>query len=424
MEKYHGKNAKNKKKSKVKAVEETVREEIPREEVRVPEEKKELKFDLYEKVSHGPVKTGDTPKEAAPAEPVITPFVSPAAEKPAEPEMPYEPELEEPEFAEPEFDKPEPVSPAAEEPSYPSGISRFPKDETVIPKEEEFKAEPESDVKIEEDINEYRRNIAAIAVPIVGKDADLGIDDTNDITLTAHDDEPVKTEKATDLKAETAEEPVPELPEEEPELSPREARKAEKERLKAEKEQLKADKKKEKEDKKAGKKKVSRTAKTWIISLIVIALVIAFLLIFVFEIVSVEGHSMEPTLNGGEKVIVDKVSRYFEYPERGQIVITKYDGYDGYYIKRVIAYPGEWVEVYDNTIYLNGEPLEEPYSASGEISDMELQQVPEGCYFLVGDNRTQSLDSRQDTIGCVKQENLIGNAWAVIWPFDNIHMIK
>lgn len=419
MEKYHGKNAKNKKKSKVKAVEETVREEIPREEIKVPEEKKELKFDLYEKVSHGPVQTGDAPEKAAPAEPVITPFVSPAEEKPAEPELP-----DEPEFEEPEFTTPEPAAPNKEEPAYPSGISRFPTDESVIPEEEEFKAEPESDVKIEEDINEYRRNVAAIAVPIVGKDADLGIDDTNDITLTAHDDEPVKTEKATDLKAETAEEPSLDLPDEEPELSPREARKAEKERLKAEKEQLKADKKKEKEDRKAGKKKVSRTAKTWIIALIVIALVIAFLLIFVFEIVSVEGHSMEPTLNGGEKVVVDKVSRYFEYPERGQIVITKYDGYDGYYIKRVIAYPGEWVEVYDNTIYLNGEPLDEPYSASGEISDMELQQVPEGCYFLVGDNRTQSLDSRQDTIGCVKQENLIGNAWAVIWPFDNIHMIK
>ena len=155
-----------------------------------------------------------------------------------------------------------------------------------------------------------------------------------------------------------------------------------------------------------------------------IALVIAFLLIFVFEIVSVEGHSMEPTLNGGEKVIVDKVSRYFEYPSRGTIVITKYDGYDGYYIKRVIAYPGEWVEVYNNTIYLNGEPLEEPYTSEGEISDMELTQVPEGCYFLVGDNRTQSLDSRQETIGCVPQENLIGNAWAVIWPFDNIHFVK
>ncbi len=419
MEKYHGKNAKNRKKSKVKAVEETVREEIPREEIKVPEEKKELKFDLYEKVSHGPVQAGDATEKTAPAEPVITPFVSPAAEKPAEPELP-----DEPEFEEPEFTTPEQAAPAQEEPAYPSGISRFPTDESVIPEEEEFTAEPESDVKIEEDINEYRRNVAAIAVPIVGKDADLGIDDTNDITLTAHDDEPVKAEKATDLKAETAEEPSLDLPDEEPEMSPREARKAEKERLKAEKEQLKADKKKEKEDKKAGKKKVSRTAKTWIISLIVIALVIAFLLIFVFEIVSVEGHSMEPTLNGGEKVVVDKVSRYFEYPERGQIVITKYDGYDGYYIKRVIAYPGEWVEVYDNTIYLNGEPLDEPYSASGEISDMELQQVPEGCYFLVGDNRTQSLDSRQDTIGCVKQENLIGNAWAVIWPFDNIHFVK
>ena len=172
-------------------------------------------------------------------------------------------------------------------------------------------------------------------------------------------------------------------------------------------------------------KKLSKTAKAWLITIFCAVAAVCIMLIFIFEIVSAEGVSMQPTVNGGEKIIADKFSRYFEFPERGQVVVTTYDGYDGYYIKRVIAFPGEWVEIYQNTVYINGEPLSEPYLESGQqYDDMELMQVPEDCVFLLGDNRAQSLDSRMGTIGCVNENNIVGNAWCVIWPFDAIRIIE
>jgi len=180
----------------------------------------------------------------------------------------------------------------------------------------------------------------------------------------------------------------------------------------------------EETEQKEPKKKISKTAKAWIISIVCVAVAIAAMLLFVFEIVTVDGFSMQPTLNGGEKVIVEKVSRYTEFPQRGQIVATKYDGYDGYYIKRVIAYPGEWVEIYDNTVYINGEELNEDYIPSGTAYDnMELIQIPEDHVFVLGDNRAMSLDSRQDTIGFIHESNILGNAWCVIWPFEDIRII-
>ena len=166
----------------------------------------------------------------------------------------------------------------------------------------------------------------------------------------------------------------------------------------------------------------------WFLWVRTIAIVIAVMIaayFFAFEIAVVDGPSMEPTLQAGQRILVNKVSRYFEFPARGEVVVTRFPNYDGLYVKRLIAYPGEWVEIYDNQVYLNGEVLGEKYLPAGqEYEDMELTQVPEGCVFVLGDNRGFAFESRAQSIGCIDADLLVGTAYAVVWPFDQMHSIK
>lgn len=169
----------------------------------------------------------------------------------------------------------------------------------------------------------------------------------------------------------------------------------------------------------------SRIVWGWIIS-IAAAVAIAFIVrAFFFEIIVVEGDSMRPTLETDEKLAVEKVSRYFGLPERGDIIIVHYPDMEGTYVKRAIALPGETVEVKDSTVYVNGEPLDEPYINSAEAYvDMSPVVVPQDTVFVMGDNRAHSLDSRTGYIGPIAHSEIVGHAMAVIWPFDNIHSVQ
>ncbi len=169
------------------------------------------------------------------------------------------------------------------------------------------------------------------------------------------------------------------------------------------------------------KEKKSSAAKGWVVTILLAIIISLALRIFVLEIVMVDGDSMTPTLNSDQRVVVDKVSRYFSLPQRGQIVVTKYPDMSGYYVKRLVGLPGDIIEIKRNIIYVNGSPLQENYLPAGQqIADMGQTTVPVGTIFVVGDNRSVSLDSRSPLVGPVLLDNYLGNAFLVIWPLDEI----
>lgn len=129
----------------------------------------------------------------------------------------------------------------------------------------------------------------------------------------------------------------------------------------------------------------------------------------------ISGNSMSPTLHDGDLVLIKKA---FIHPERSDIILVRDpNGYN--IIKRVIAIPGESIEIINGMVYINNQPLKESYSA-GESLDIPKTTVPDGHYFVIGDNRTpgESLDSRDENIGPIREEHVIGNALLSLFPFN------
>jgi signal peptidase I len=152
----------------------------------------------------------------------------------------------------------------------------------------------------------------------------------------------------------------------------------------------------------------------------VIAIIAAFLIItFVFETVSVDGHSMNPTLHNKDRLIVEKVSYYFRPPEPGDIVVIKYPANPSEkFIKRVIAVGGEKVKIENNKVYINGIPKNEPYILEPTMQDFKEVTVPKNTIFVLGDNRNNSRDSRYPDVGFVDYKMVVGRAVLRIYPFS------
>jgi signal peptidase I len=146
--------------------------------------------------------------------------------------------------------------------------------------------------------------------------------------------------------------------------------------------------------------------------LVAIAFLVVNALIGRFRI---EQVSMQPNLHEGEYVIVDKVSYAFRQPERGEIIVLK-NAHPGQpdLIKRVIGLPGETIEVRGGQAYINGQPLTEPYIAQPMASDSPPTQLQDGQYFVMGDNRNNSEDSRR--FGARPAGDIVGRAWIIYWP--------
>lgn len=162
-------------------------------------------------------------------------------------------------------------------------------------------------------------------------------------------------------------------------------------------------------------------------------LILVFVLVlapnYLVEKYLVDGTSMENSLHDGEQVLIEKVSRYFKGPERFDIVVfTKNHGtYTKTYIKRVIGLPGETVQIMDNRIFINGEELSEefgkdPMDSAGIASEPVV--LGENEYFVLGDNRKVSADSREKSIGTVKKEELEGVVFLRIAPFSAFGKVK
>ena len=163
---------------------------------------------------------------------------------------------------------------------------------------------------------------------------------------------------------------------------------------------------------------------------IAVALVITFLLIkYVGQRTVVDGQSMEPTLYNNDNLIVDKISYRFKDPERFDIIVFPYQYKDDtYYIKRIIGLPGETVQIdTEGNIYLDGEILEESYGKE-IIKDPVLAAQPitlgDDEYFVLGDNRNHSGDSRFADVGNVKRSQIIGRAFFRMWPISSMGLIK
>lgn len=168
----------------------------------------------------------------------------------------------------------------------------------------------------------------------------------------------------------------------------------------------------------------SSAAAGWIITILLAVVLSLALRIFIVEIVMVDGDSMQPTLLSDQRVVVDKISRYINFPERGEIVVAEYPDMPGYYVKRLIALPGDTVSIRNNTVFVNGSQVDESYlNADQSIADMPQKTVPINTIFLMGDNRLVSLDSRSPLVGPVSIKNLLGKALLVIWPLDQIHAL-
>ena len=148
---------------------------------------------------------------------------------------------------------------------------------------------------------------------------------------------------------------------------------------------------------------------------------------FVGQLTVVNGVSMQPTLSDGDNLIVDKLSYRFHDPDRFDIIVFPQE--DGrYFIKRIIGLPGENVRIdEDGFIYINGEKLQESYGKEVMLDPGLAKdgiQLGADEYFVLGDNRNDSMDSRMAEVGPIAGERIIGRAWLRIYPFDQIGFLK
>ena len=153
---------------------------------------------------------------------------------------------------------------------------------------------------------------------------------------------------------------------------------------------------------------------------IIIIVVVLFIKAFIITPIKVNGESMYPTLEEGDIMILNKTAYYFNKPKRFDIVVV--DMPDEYLIKRVIGLPGEKIEYKNNTLYVDGKKVKENFE-HGKTDDFNIKElgsdtVPEGYYLVMGDNRGNSLDSRE--LGFMKEEQLLGRTSLIILPFDRI----
>ena len=167
----------------------------------------------------------------------------------------------------------------------------------------------------------------------------------------------------------------------------------------------------------------------WLLYILIIIGLTYLIITFVGQRTRVSGSSMETTLSNGDNLIVDKLTYHFKEPKRYDIIVFPYKYVENtYYIKRIIGLPGETVQVIDGYTYINGEQL------VGDIYGAEVMEAAgiaaepitlgEDEYFVLGDNRNHSSDSRDPSVGILKRKDLMGRAWIRIYPFDKMGVIK
>ena len=169
-----------------------------------------------------------------------------------------------------------------------------------------------------------------------------------------------------------------------------------------------------------------------IIGMVVYFLVVVAVMVFVVKFIGqrtvVIGDSMQTTLSDGDNLITDKITYRFRDPKRFDIVVFPFkENTSKLLIKRIIGMPGETVQIKNGKVYINGYELQENYGIA-VMNDAGLASEPillgEDEYFVLGDNRNNSQDSRFSSVGNVSRSDLIGRAWVRLWPLDKICLLK
>lgn len=159
-----------------------------------------------------------------------------------------------------------------------------------------------------------------------------------------------------------------------------------------------------------------RLLKSTVYGLIIVAAVAALIATLILPVLQISGSSMEPTLKSGDIVLLVKTTKL----DRGDLCGFSYS--NKILIKRVIGLPGDVLTIdADGTVYVNGYALEEPYVTAKALGECDIEfpfTVPENEYFVMGDKRDTSVDSRSSVIGCIPYDQLIGKIFMKIWPLS------
>ena len=152
--------------------------------------------------------------------------------------------------------------------------------------------------------------------------------------------------------------------------------------------------------------------------LTIVAAIAVLISTLILPVLQIEGTSMEPTLSNGDIVLLLKTTNF----DRGDLCGFTWN--NKLLIKRVIGIPGDWIEIdTDGTVYLNGDRLEEPYVVQQAFGECDLVfpfQVPQEQYFVIGDMRESSIDSRNTLIGCIPKDQIVGKVFLRVWPLSSI----
>lgn len=184
-----------------------------------------------------------------------------------------------------------------------------------------------------------------------------------------------------------------------------------------------------KQEEGAKKTDLKKEVLSWIFYILFVIALTYLIITFVGQRTMVDGRSMNATLNDGDNLIVEKLSYRFGDPERFDIIVfPPQESPKEHYIKRIIGLQGETVQIdAEGKIYINGEVLEENYGLetirnAGRAA--EPITLGDDEYFVLGDNRNNSKDSRSDAVGNVKRSSITGRAWLRIWPLSDIGFLK
>ena len=175
--------------------------------------------------------------------------------------------------------------------------------------------------------------------------------------------------------------------------------------------------------------KAKKEIREWAVSLAVAIVAVIIIRTFLFTVIRVEGPSMQSTLYTGDRLIVTIIDVKLRGLERFDVVVCHYPNKSDRYVKRVIGLPGETIEARGGVTYIDGEPYDEPFldpvmtsryhSANYSFGPVE---IPEGSYFVMGDHRDDSNDSRM--VGHIASNLIIGKARLIMWPFNHAGVIE
>lgn len=169
-------------------------------------------------------------------------------------------------------------------------------------------------------------------------------------------------------------------------------------------------------------RKYHKVLKSTLSSLIVVAAIAVLIATLALPVLQISGSSMEPTLNDGEIVVLLKTSGL----KRGQLCCFSYQ--NKFLIKRIIGVPGDTVSVLeDGTVYVNGSAIDEPYITDKALGECDIEfpvNIGDNHYFILGDHRSTSIDSRSSVVGLVDTDQIVGRIFFRVWPFDSLGRVE